>query len=506
MGRAPASPIRNARLVRGPPSNTLTTSVVSASASCGTGGRDPAGGGSPGPPPARRPAVRSRTGSASSRPGCPCGGGRSASCSRYRGSRGHGSRSACRRGCRPRGCRAGIRAAPPRTGDRGQHMMMVPVRQVMVLGGVGVAGEAQHLATGEQIEERGAVGGRVAGIVRRGVGVQRDMHREHDQVVPGISARRFFRKARLRSPTRAPIGVGADRHRRPKPLDVVEHHEPRPPMPERVGRRTENPLPGLAAVTGVRGLHVEVVIARQAVPGQADPADDPVGAAVERQIVEQHVASGQPERRRDRHGPGDRRIPTWSSSSRLSGWGSVNSRTSKSAGSSTRVRVKSIEAGSGPVGATPDSADQFRGRAARLVDVGMARHVVGVARQGVARRLDHEDHPVARHRQAVAAPIVRAHDLAAVGDQHARQRRPVRAGRIDRRRRSRGLRGLLRRGARPATSAERGGARHGLPAGEALRTGNRATWAAPARLDTIAAAAWRPGRCAAAKQTDLTAG
>ncbi len=153
---------------------------------------------------------------------------------------------------------------------------MVPVRRVMVLGGVGVTGEAQHLPSRQQVEERGAIDGRAVGIVRRGVGEQRDVHGEHDQVVPWNLGQKIAQKGQAALADVAAIGVSSDRHRRTQPLDVVEHHEPGPPVAERVGRRTEDPLPGLAAIAGVRSLHVEVVIAREAVPGQADLPDDAV--------------------------------------------------------------------------------------------------------------------------------------------------------------------------------------------------------------------------------------
>ena len=78
-------------------------------------------------------------------------------------------------------------------------------------------------------------------------------------------------------------------------VDVVEHQEQRLRIEEGVIVRPEHPLVGLAAAAPVGGLEVEVVIAADVPPGQADRADDRVVAVVERQVVEHDVAGREAE-------------------------------------------------------------------------------------------------------------------------------------------------------------------------------------------------------------------
>ena len=78
-------------------------------------------------------------------------------------------------------------------------------------------------------------------------------------------------------------------------VDVVEHQEKRPAIEERVIVRAEDALVGFAAVLAARRLEIEVVVAADVPPGQADRADDGVEARIERQVVEHDVAGGQPE-------------------------------------------------------------------------------------------------------------------------------------------------------------------------------------------------------------------
>ena len=60
-------------------------------------------------------------------------------------------------------------------------------------------------------------------------------------------------------------------------------------------RRPENALEGLAAVAAAGRFEVEVVVAADVVPGNADRPDDPVQTAVHRQVVEHDVAGREAE-------------------------------------------------------------------------------------------------------------------------------------------------------------------------------------------------------------------
>ena len=73
-------------------------------------------------------------------------------------------------------------------------------------------------------------------------------------------------------------------------IDVVEHQEQGLRIGEGVIGRAEDALVGFAAAPTVRRLEIEIVIAADVPPRQADGADDTVVALVEREIVEHDVA------------------------------------------------------------------------------------------------------------------------------------------------------------------------------------------------------------------------
>ena len=84
----------------------------------------------------------------------------------------------------------------------------------------------------------------------------------------------------------------------PEIIDIVEHQEQRLGVEERVIVRPEHALESFAAVAAVGRLEIQVVVAADVPPGQADRADDRIVAAVERKVVEHHVAGGEAEFRR----------------------------------------------------------------------------------------------------------------------------------------------------------------------------------------------------------------
>ena len=208
-------------------------------------------------------------------------------------------------------------------------------------------------------------------------------------------------------------------------VDVVQHQEQRLRIEEGIVVRAEHALVGFAAVASVGGLEVEVVVAADIPPRQADRPDDPVVAVVEREIVEHDVAQREAELRlRARQRLDDVLADIVDLDIRL------------------RLRIgeqhdlegvrlllafsaKSTEAGRGPVGAMPaNSRLSEAGEPAGLMQAIEARQVGhGVERRHEARRLDDEDRSLVGQRQNVAALGIRRRDLSAVGDEHARQAR-----------------------------------------------------------------------------------
>ena len=84
-----------------------------------------------------------------------------------------------------------VGAAPPGTGDGGHHMMVVRDRsgktilgaEVVMFGGVGVAGQAQRVwPAGNELEEVGTIDRVGGGLVQSKVVAQRNVHASHDRV------------------------------------------------------------------------------------------------------------------------------------------------------------------------------------------------------------------------------------------------------------------------------------------------------------------------------------
>ena len=168
----------------------------------------------------------------------------------------------------------------------------------MVLGRVGVAGEAHgEPPTLEQREQRLAIGQVAGGVSGVEIGAQRDMRHEDDQRVLRRMREDVANEFELRRIEPALVFAGAVRLGLvgAEIVDVVEHQEQRLGVEERVIVRAEHAPIGLAAVAAVGRLVIEVVVAADIPPGQADRADDLVVAVVEREIVEHDVAGGEAE-------------------------------------------------------------------------------------------------------------------------------------------------------------------------------------------------------------------
>ncbi len=129
------------------------------------------------------------------------------------------------------------------------------------------------------------------------IGADRDVHDGDDERVVRRMREHVAGELELRLVEPAFILAGAARLCRVEAeiVDVVEHEEERVPVEERVIVRAEKALVGLAAVFAVRRVEIEVVVAADVPPRQADRADDRIEARVEREIVEHDVAGGEAE-------------------------------------------------------------------------------------------------------------------------------------------------------------------------------------------------------------------
>ena len=174
-------------------------------------------------------------------------------------------------------------------------------------------------------------------------------------------------------------------------------------------------------MAAVRRLVVEIVVAADAVPGQAHRADDAVEAIVERQVVEQQVAQRQAEAGR---GAPERREHVVADEVELRirlGLG-VGEHHDVEALRLVLAAQREVDRGrQRPRRGHALVGEVERGRrAVRLVEIEEAgQQRPGFDRGHVARRLDDEDDRLVRHRQRVAPVGVRHGDVAAVRHQHA---------------------------------------------------------------------------------------
>jgi hypothetical protein len=140
--------------------------------------------------------------------------------------------------------------------------------EIMVLGRVGVAGEAHRMfAPLEQPEERLLVGQILPGLgaqIRPDRNMQDCDHERLRRRLRQHAADEF--ELRLVEPPL--VFAGAPRLCRigPEIVDIVEHEEERLRVEERIVARTEDSLVGLAAVCAVGGLEIEIVVAANIPP------------------------------------------------------------------------------------------------------------------------------------------------------------------------------------------------------------------------------------------------
>ncbi len=188
--------------------------------------------------------------------------------------------------------------------------------------------------------------------------------------------------------------------------------------------RAEHALERFARAPGVGRLEVEVVVAADAPPRQADAPDDAVEAAVHRQVVEQEIAGRDAEGGGAADKAGDdvvAHILHLGRRFRLRIGQEHHLETLQLLGADQgEIDVGGQRSGRPQPGIA--QAERVR-RALRLVHVGEQRQMSGqVRRHGEAGWLDQEDRHARRDRQGVAPHRVRADDVAAVGDQHVGDR------------------------------------------------------------------------------------
>ncbi len=179
--------------------------------------------------------------------------------------------------------------------------------EIPMLVGVGVTAKADGVGVGrDRGEEIGVVDIGDAGFGPL-LGAQRDVVRDHDQVVARHVGQHIADEGQLVRPEMAAVlaeavgapGVG------PQVFDVIQHEERHAGILERAVASAEHALERLARVGVVRGLQIHVVVARAVIPGQPDGADDAVEPIVIGQVVEHQVAMGDAERGLDPGGGDD---------------------------------------------------------------------------------------------------------------------------------------------------------------------------------------------------------
>ena len=225
-----------------------------------------------------------------------------------------------------------------------------------------------------------------------------------------------------------------------------------PSTPPHTGTRivagAEHPLERLARVGVVRRLQVHVVVARAAVPGQPDRADDAVQPVVIRQVVEHQVAVGDPERRIDA-GRGHHHVVADVAHLRQALRLRIGEQQRVERGRLILPPQREVDrVGQRPGRRQPREAErQLRRAALWRVHMGEPRDLgVRIHRGHVAGGLDDEHGLAGRHRQAPASVGIGLHHLPPVRHHHAGEALPRAAGRDLVHRAACGIRRRLRRG------------------------------------------------------------
>ena len=189
---------------------------------------------------------------------------------------------------------------------------------------------------------------------------------------------------------------------------------------EGVVRRAVHALERFVAQLIVRGVEVDVVIADDVVPGDADQGDGRVERLEERQVVEHDVAERDAERR---FGPDQFGHDVVSDvvDFFLVAWLRVAEH-DRAELVRLILRVEREVDRLGQRACRFDARVLALGRAFGLVDVVEAGQVVLAERCAPAARLDDEDDRVVADGQSVSAGVVGLDDRLAVGDAHAGQR------------------------------------------------------------------------------------
>ena len=331
------------------------------------------------------------------------------------------------------------RTAPPRAGDGGEHVVVVRVRvgaavggaEIMVLGRVGVPGEADAGPIADEPEQVACirrVGGGHLGIE---IGAQRDVHREDQQRLRRRHRQQVAHEGELVVREAADVGavlVAGLAAAGAEIIDVVEHDEQRAAVRMRVVRSAEHALPGVARAGGIGGLVVEVVIAADRPPRHADAPDHAVEAGIDGEVVEGEVAQRHAEGGAGAQQRHHRLVADVLDLRR--GFGlRVGEEDHVEALGLGLAREHDIDRGRQRAGRRQAAVAKAErgGRAFGIVDVGQPGQVGRrVHRRGETRGLDHEEGLPRCDRETPAACGIGAHDVAAVGDEHAGE--PAAAG------------------------------------------------------------------------------
>ena len=177
-----------------------------------------------------------------------------------------------------------VRAAPPAAGCRRQYMMMMRPgsckarvgTQIVMLRGVHVSGKAQRMrAAGEQLQQCPPIDGGVGGV--RTVVMRCDeryVHGDNDQMVMRYMLQEVAHELQLGVAEFARIAAVAGRVRMAAGIvDIVEHDEGRIAVLEGIVARAKDAFPGLAGMSIVGSVPVEIVIARAVMPADASGAE-----------------------------------------------------------------------------------------------------------------------------------------------------------------------------------------------------------------------------------------
>src|SRR5215475_9623235 len=179
-------------------------------------------------------------------------------------------------------------------------MMLAPLDvQIVMFGGMSVSREAHCWAPRNEPQQVGAVRCIDGGSFGVEIRAQRDVHADHDQFV----LRRVFEEVRhegkltlsdlalVFAATTGSARIGSQIRY------VIKHDKQRIAVVEGIMRRPKDPLESLARIVPIKGLEIEIVIAADVPPWDADLANDAIVATIHCEIIEQDVASRNAERR-----------------------------------------------------------------------------------------------------------------------------------------------------------------------------------------------------------------